>query len=979
MSIQPLNLLLLNTDNNNLQEFGEIVTSLRRLPNCQLVECDTPEEAFTQLRTCECEVVIIRQTLEDRNLWRNVLTEAKRANGYAELIVIISDDMRGEKSGDVLISGAFAYFVYPFNTHVLVGNVEAAHRLVQERKLRAAFSHDVNNLSTVEDVASEMFLALKAFLTWDGITLTLLNDASKIINHEASFSLSIVDLTRSLVQSSYPKGSLNWTLLRPIQYDPLMQSIIESQKPLICPDILNNPPVGWDNSVPEVSKIRSWIGLPLIFNRRVIGISTLDSFTSNRYSYDTINQVALEQIANEAAAAINHAQQLEAQTRLEGAFKTIAEYGAPEKTFTSIAQQACELVGGLFSYVVRPRNSGNRRVLQFVSAWPQSYFEDLQRDVVNFDLDDPEQNLRGKKGITSLALERKKSVLLNDILGKTGVVDNDSEARDAYLQYLNETCSNLAVPITLADDVIGVINIEHEDPYAFTEEHLKAMLRFAEFAAIAINNNDLFQKGRFEQQKLESLFEASNAAISLDSDKVLFVIAEQACRASGAKWVSAFAVQNGVISKIGTSKQAPHSVDLTSGTRGAKGHTMYAMMNRIPVVISDIDHYNPEQYKDIEGKRIDPNPRMIEDGVKAALCLPMMFQEEVLGALWLHYETVQDFSPQEIEYIKLYVNHAAIVCRNAELYAQISAQASRLATLHKIGQAISAEHEQQQVLYRITQSAMELLNAKGSGIYEADPEKRVLRLVASLELGRLGRNVQIEYGQGLAGRVIEAPKLDLHIPDYDAWEDKIPGHAAEGILGSVIGIRLESEAFGRLGVLIVNDEVGRSYDDDRDLLLMLAGRASDHLGLVKLLETIKRTEPALDEKKVFVDISYAREFDNVFRAIQFASARYGLVAKRIKDEDDDNRLIVARMLEGIQSAAFFVADLTGERPNVYFELGFAMALDKPIIIIARKGETIHFDVQGFSRIEYMDTQELEEELAQRFAAEMSVDYEPRTK
>jgi hypothetical protein len=56
-----------------------------------------------------------------------------------------------------------------------------------------------------------------------------------------------------------------------------------------------------------------------------------------------------------------------------------------------------------------------------------------------------------------------------------------------------------------------------------------------------------------------------------------------------------------------------------------------------------------------------------------------------------------------------------------------------------------------------------------------------------------------------------------------------------------------------------------------------------------------------------------------------------------------------------------------------------MALDKPIIIIARKGETIHFDVQGFSRIEYMDTQELEEELAQRFAAEMSVDYEPRTK
>lgn len=41
---------------------------------------------------------------------------------------------------------------------------------------------------------------------------------------------------------------------------------------------------------------------------------------------------------------------------------------------------------------------------------------------------------------------------------------------------------------------------------------------------------------------------------------------------------------------------------------------------------------------------------------------------------------------------------------------------------------------------------------------------------------------------------------------------------------------------------------------------------------------------------------------------------------------------------------FVVADLTDERQNCYYEVGYAHALGKPVIILAKDGTPRHFDV-----------------------------------
>ena len=81
--------------------------------------------------------------------------------------------------------------------------------------------------------------------------------------------------------------------------------------------------------------------------------------------------------------------------------------------------------------------------------------------------------------------------------------------------------------------------------------------------------------------------------------------------------------------------------------------------------------------------------------------------------------------------------------------------------------------------------------------------------------------------------------------------------------------------------------------------------------------------------------------------------------------------ITDQIVQMITSARFVVADLTHERPNVYFELGFARGLGKTVITIARQGTRVHFDVKDWTYIPYIDSRLLERDMRKRFEFELS--------
>jgi hypothetical protein len=118
---------------------------------------------------------------------------------------------------------------------------------------------------------------------------------------------------------------------------------------------------------------------------------------------------------------------------------------------------------------------------------------------------------------------------------------------------------------------------------------------------------------------------------------------------------------------------------------------------------------------------------------------------------------------------------------------------------------------------------------------------------------------------------------------------------------------------------------------------------------------------------VFVITSFKEE-EVVFEGIAAAATATGLVAKRVKDVIGDYR-ITDKVLDMTQGVRLILCDLTFERPNVYFELGYARGIGKTVITIARLGTELHFDVKDWTCIFYGDSRQLDRELKERFESE----------
>lgn len=86
------------------------------------------------------------------------------------------------------------------------------------------------------------------------------------------------------------------------------------------------------------------------------------------------------------------------------------------------------------------------------------------------------------------------------------------------------------------------------------------------------------------------------------------------------------------------------------------------------------------------------------------------------------------------------------------------------------------------------------------------------------------------------------------------------------------------------------------------------------------------------------------------------------------DEIQDSGKINEQILEEIGRSEVILADLTGERPNCYYEAGFAHAIGKEMIFTIRKGTPIHFDLYTYRFIEWETEEDLRKKLNERFKA-----------
>lgn len=220
-------------------------------------------------------------------------------------------------------------------------------------------------------------------------------------------------------------------------------------------------------------EIKSTLAIKLVYQDHPVGVLFINYRSKHHFTDEDIRTALL--FADQAAIAIQNAQlfsKTERQARyLEELYesgKIISSSLSLKETLQYLAERARRLTG----VEGRPANFCNvlleeKGILYFTASAPEGFMP-VGRAF------DPHQSPCGLIGKAFLT-------------GKSQLAE-DRRTRPEYIEFDPSTLSELTVPITFGDDVIGIINVESSVLDAFNENDKRNLELLAAQAAIAIQN-----------------------------------------------------------------------------------------------------------------------------------------------------------------------------------------------------------------------------------------------------------------------------------------------------------------------------------------------------------------------------------------------------------------------------------------------------------------------------------------------------------
>jgi hypothetical protein len=120
--------------------------------------------------------------------------------------------------------------------------------------------------------------------------------------------------------------------------------------------------------------------------------------------------------------------------------------------------------------------------------------------------------------------------------------------------------------------------------------------------------------------------------------------------------------------------------------------------------------------------------------------------------------------------------------------------------------------------------------------------------------------------------------------------------------------------------------------------------------------TVAFTQPFVSRERgtIFVVMQFSEPYDELYNeVIEKTASENGLIARRADDVYRPG-VILQDIIAGIETAKVVIAEITPPNPNVFYELGYAHALQKPTILLADRNnlEKIPFDISGYRCLFY---------------------------
>jgi len=428
----------------------------------------------------------------------------------------------------------------------------------------------------------------------------------------------------------------------------------------------------------------SWLGVPLLARGEAIGAIIIQDLEREN-SFDGDDLRFMVSIANQVSGAIYNVVLINESKQSALQFETAAEIArdiSSSLDLDELLEKAVELIRSRFDF--------------YHAA---IFLKDLPGEFVVIREATGEAGAQLKRAGHKLGIGSKS--IVGFVAGKGEPLIVNDTSRDATYQphpLLPETRAEASLPLKVGDRIVGVLDVQSKQTYAFSEENLRTLQILADQLAIAVVNTELFAETQehLAQHRLlhhitttaasgttlgEALQSAVNGLqVTLGGDRVAILLADRE------KKVLEVRAGVGYASNVFDLR-----VPIGSGITGwAAAHRRTLRINN---VLQDTRY--------IEGS---PNTR-------SEMAIPLVYRSELLGVLNVESEQFAAYAENDEELLGTLGGSLAAIIANARLLEQIRAQAERERILFEISDKIRRTTDMETIL---TTTISELARAVGA-------------------------------------------------------------------------------------------------------------------------------------------------------------------------------------------------------------------------------------------------------------------------